>query len=97
MKTQVFRADAGAKYAAGVLRSGGLVAFPTETVYGLGANGLDGRAVARIFEAKGRPQDNPLILHVARKSDVKPAVDAHTRSCKAAYGRVLAGASDAYI
>lgn len=40
MKTQVFRADAGAKYAAGVLRSGGLVAFPTETVYGLGANGL---------------------------------------------------------
>lgn len=72
MKTQVFRADAGAKYAAGVLRSGGLVAFPTETVYGLGANGLDGRAVARIFEAKGRPQDNPLILHVARKSDVKP-------------------------
>lgn len=72
MKTQVFRADAGAKYAAGVLRAGGLVAFPTETVYGLGANGLDGRAVARIFEAKGRPQDNPLILHVARKSDVKP-------------------------
>ncbi|WP_220039845.1 Sua5/YciO/YrdC/YwlC family protein, partial [Nonomuraea aridisoli] len=41
--------------AAGVLRSGGLVAFPTETVYGLGANAADGAAVARVFQAKGRP------------------------------------------
>ena len=55
-----------------ILREGGLVAFPTETVYGLGANGFDGEAVARIFAAKGRPADNPLILHVAKKSDVKP-------------------------
>ena len=54
---------------ASILRSGGLVAFPTETVYGLGANGLDGAAVDRIFEAKGRPNDNPLILHVAEKAD----------------------------
>lgn len=52
-----------------ILRAGGLVAFPTETVYGLGANGLDGAAVNRIFEAKGRPNDNPLILHVAEKAD----------------------------
>jgi L-threonylcarbamoyladenylate synthase len=51
--------------AARVLRDGGLVAFPTETVYGLGANARDGRAVARIFEAKGRPRFNPLIVHVA--------------------------------
>ncbi len=50
--------------AAAILRSGGLVAFPTETVYGLGANALDGRAVARIFEAKGRPRINPVIVHV---------------------------------
>ncbi len=50
--------------AARILREGGLVAIPTETVYGLGANGLDTQAVQRIFEAKGRPQDNPLILHV---------------------------------
>ncbi|WP_295579208.1 L-threonylcarbamoyladenylate synthase [uncultured Oscillibacter sp.] len=50
--------------AAKILREGGLVGIPTETVYGLGANGLDGAAVRRIFEAKGRPQDNPLILHV---------------------------------
>ena len=51
-----------------LLRSGQLVAFPTETVYGLGANGLDGAACARIYEAKGRPSDNPLILHVADRA-----------------------------
>jgi L-threonylcarbamoyladenylate synthase len=51
--------------AAQVLRRGGLVAFPTETVYGLGANALDAAAVARIFEAKGRPANNPLIVHVS--------------------------------
>ncbi|NCE64001.1 threonylcarbamoyl-AMP synthase [Pseudoflavonifractor sp. 524-17] len=50
--------------AAAVLRSGGLLGIPTETVYGLGANGLDPAAVAAIFRAKGRPQDNPLILHI---------------------------------
>ncbi|MGI5963172.1 MAG: L-threonylcarbamoyladenylate synthase [Lawsonibacter sp.] len=50
--------------AAELLRSGGLVGIPTETVYGLGANGLDPEAVAGIFRAKGRPQDNPLILHI---------------------------------
>jgi len=48
-----------------IIREGGLVAFPTETVYGLGANALDPSAVRKIFEAKGRPQDNPLIIHVA--------------------------------
>lgn len=51
--------------AAAILRRGGLVAFPTETVYGLGANALDPAAVARIFEAKGRPSRNPIIVHVA--------------------------------
>jgi len=51
--------------AARLLRRGGLVAFPTETVYGLGADATDGRAVAAIFEAKGRPRFNPLIAHVA--------------------------------
>lgn len=53
------------KAAASVLRAGGLVAFPTETVYGLGANALDEAAVKRIFEAKGRPRSSPLIVHVA--------------------------------
>lgn len=51
--------------AARILRRGGLVAFPTETVYGLGADARDDRAVARVFEAKGRPRFNPLIVHVA--------------------------------
>ncbi|MBR2977051.1 MAG: threonylcarbamoyl-AMP synthase [Oscillospiraceae bacterium] len=50
--------------AAAILREGGLVGIPTETVYGLGANALDENAVAHIFEAKGRPQDNPLIIHM---------------------------------
>lgn len=53
--------------AANIIKEGGLVAFPTETVYGLGANALDQNAVKKIFEAKGRPQDNPLIIHVANK------------------------------
>ena len=50
--------------AAKIISSGGLCVFPTETVYGLGANALDEKAVAKIFEAKGRPQDNPLIVHI---------------------------------
>ena len=56
--------------AARIIKDGGLVAFPTETVYGLGANGLDGNAVKRIFAAKDRPADNPLILHIARIKEV---------------------------
>lgn len=58
--------------AAEVLRAGGLVAFPTETVYGLGANSLMPEAALKIFTAKGRPQDNPLILHFAARRDVDP-------------------------
>jgi L-threonylcarbamoyladenylate synthase len=57
--------DAVITRAAALLRAGELVAFPTETVYGLGANALDSRAVARIYLAKGRPSHNPLIVHVA--------------------------------
>ncbi|KXG76243.1 Threonylcarbamoyl-AMP synthase [Thermotalea metallivorans] len=60
--------------AAEVLRNGGTVAFPTETVYGLGANALDEAALRKIFEAKGRPSDNPLIVHIAQKEDVYPLV-----------------------
>ena len=55
---------AGVARAAGILRAGGLVAFPTETVYGLGAHALDAKAVARLFAAKGRPAEDPLIVHV---------------------------------
>ncbi len=57
--------------AADIIRSGGLVAIPTETVYGLGANGLDEQAVLNIFEAKGRPQDNPLILHISGPEQIE--------------------------
>lgn len=63
MNTQLFTA-AAVSVAAEILKNGGLVALPTETVYGLGANGLDPTAVEHIFQAKGRPQDNPLILHI---------------------------------
>ncbi|GAA0728246.1 L-threonylcarbamoyladenylate synthase [Clostridium malenominatum] len=57
-----------------IVREGGLVVFPTETVYGLGANALDGEAVKKIFKAKGRPQDNPLIVHIADVGSIKPLV-----------------------
>lgn len=60
----------GARY----IKESKLVAFPTETVYGLGANGLDEDAVKNIFIAKGRPQDNPLILHVSKIDEIKPLV-----------------------
>jgi L-threonylcarbamoyladenylate synthase len=56
--------------AASIIRAGGLVAFPTETVYGLGANAFDAPAVARIFEAKGRPTFDPLIVHIAERADL---------------------------
>lgn len=54
-----------------ILREGGLVAFPTETVYGLGGNALDATAAARIYAAKGRPSDNPLIVHIAEIADME--------------------------
>jgi L-threonylcarbamoyladenylate synthase len=64
-RTRMLAADAaGIAEAAAILRAGGLVAFPTETVYGLGADALDARAVRGIFEAKGRPADDPLIVHL---------------------------------
>lgn len=77
MPTELLRVDANRPEpdaiarAAEVIRSGGLVAFPTETVYGLGANALDAAAVARIFEAKGRPANNPLIVHVAGAEETR--------------------------
>ena len=59
------------KVAARLILRGKLVAFPTETVYGLGADALNEKAVRRIFEAKGRPADNPLIVHIADFNDLK--------------------------
>lgn len=59
------------KYAGNIIREGGLVAFPTETVYGLGADALNPEAAAKIYAAKGRPSDNPLIVHIADMSDLE--------------------------
>lgn len=66
--------------AAALLRGGELVAFPTETVYGLGANALDGIAVAKIFAAKNRPAINPVIIHVARREDAEKYVHVDARA-----------------
>ena len=67
--------------AAEIIRGGGLVAFPTETVYGLGANGLDSAASSRIYAAKGRPSDNPLILHI----DEPTKAEEYAYTCEAYY------------
>jgi L-threonylcarbamoyladenylate synthase len=80
MKTQVFKIDPQKpdmdkiRTAAGVIKSGGLVAFPTETVYGLGADALNAKAVLTLFKAKRRPLDNPPIVHVCDVKDVQRLV-----------------------
>ena len=66
--------DAAIAEAAALIRAGELVAFPTETVYGLGADGLNCEAVAKIFQAKGRPGDNPLILHISALDQIAPLI-----------------------
>lgn len=66
--------DEALKRAAQILRDGGLVAFPTETVYGLGGNGLLADASRRIYAAKGRPSDNPLILHISSREELSAIV-----------------------
>ena len=67
--------DQSVTEAATIISRGGILAFPTETVYGLGANALDGQAVAKIFEAKDRPDFNPLIVHFSDRSIVEHYVE----------------------
>lgn len=75
MQTQFLQADeAGVAAAGSLLAKGALVAIPTETVYGLAADALNGEAVASIFAAKERPMDNPLIVHIAKRADWAPLV-----------------------
>lgn len=81
MKTKIFGKE-GISEAAEILKGGGLVAFPTETVYGLGGNGLDKEAAKKIYAAKGRPSDNPLILHVSSIEEVYPLVKALPEKAK---------------
>lgn len=63
------------KRAGGIIQAGGLVAFPTETVYGLGADALNEEAVASVYRAKGRPSDNPMIVHIADATDLYQLID----------------------
>src|SRR5688500_8942505 len=95
--TDVIRVDpvtpdpAALSRAAECLRRGGLVAFPTETVYGLGAHALDRDAVRRLFAAKGRPANDPLIVHVARFEQVAPLVSALPETASALAARFWPG------
>lgn len=88
MKTKVIRMNPqqldmeGIREAGEILKQGGLVAFPTETVYGLGGNGLDPQASAKIYQAKGRPSDNPLIIHIADMEDLEKIVKEVPESAK---------------
>lgn len=77
MKTKIMQLDIDGikpedlQEAAQILQAGGLVAFPTETVYGLGANAMDSKAAKRIYDAKGRPSDNPLIVHISQMNEIE--------------------------
>jgi L-threonylcarbamoyladenylate synthase len=90
-KTVRLSAENGISQAAEILRGGGTVAFPTETVYGLGANALDATAVAKIFEAKERPGWDPVIVHVCdremleRVAKISPTLTAKTEALMAAF------------
>lgn len=81
MKTKIIKIDKDnfdledLEEAAGIIERSGIVAFPTETVYGLGANGLDEEAVKKIYKAKGRPSDNPLILHIGEEKQLEDLVE----------------------
>ena len=81
METRIF-SKKDIEEAARVLKAGGLVAFPTETVYGLGGNGLSRDAARKIYAAKGRPSDNPLILHVSKIEEVNPLVESIPEKAK---------------
>lgn len=84
METKLFNTtEYDLKQAGQILATGGLVAFPTETVYGLGANALNDEAVKNIYIAKGRPSDNPLIVHISKKEDIIPLVKEVTPKAQA--------------
>lgn len=83
MDTRILGTDhKGITEAARILKEGGLVAFPTETVYGLGANAMDDEAVSKVYAAKGRPSDNPMIVHVAKPQDLTLLTDNITDDMK---------------
>ena len=71
LETRIFKENENLKEAGEIIRKGGLVAFPTETVYGLGASAFDKAAAKKIYAAKGRPSDNPLIVHICDKAQIE--------------------------
>ena len=87
METKIFKInspdDKNIKAVGEILRGGGLAAIPTETVYGLAGNALDGRCAEKIFTAKGRPSDNPLIVHISDFSQWAPLVKEIPEGAKA--------------
>ena len=99
MKTRLLSvtSEADMQEAAKIIADGGLVAFPTETVYGLGADALNARAVGSVYDAKGRPSDNPMIVHVCRADDLKRIYDLdklpqqNQNQIRALTGKILAG------
>ncbi len=92
METKLLSAsDRDIEKAGAVIRSGGLVAFPTETVYGLGASAFDAEAAAKIYAAKGRPSDNPLIVHICDKSQIRGIVKEIPDSAKIVIDKFMPG------
>lgn len=98
MKTIVFHMTGDPKedrdiltQAAAIIRRGDLVAFPTETVYGLGANALDGKAVKKIYEAKGRPAWNPLIVHVSSREMLADLVTSYPKDFELLAAKFMPG------
>ncbi|MBR3792200.1 MAG: threonylcarbamoyl-AMP synthase [Clostridia bacterium] len=97
METQIYKIDKNnidkdlMKKLGEVIASGGLVAFPTETVYGLGANAYDDEAVKSIYVAKGRPSDNPLIVHFADIDSIKEAVSEFTKEAQILFSHFSPG------
>ena len=100
MQTEVIKIDRenmdldALKRAGEILKSGGLVAFPTETVYGLGGDGLHEESSRKIYEAKGRPSDNPLIVHVADMEHLEKNREKSAKGSLQAGRSILAGTYD---
>ena len=95
MDTKLFHTEDNEIAEAGeILRNGGLVAFPTETVYGLGASAFDSDAAKKIYAAKGRPSDNPLIIHIADMESLAQITEDVPEKAKKTGRKILARASD---
>lgn len=92
METKILTTDENSiKEAGKILAGGGLIAFPTETVYGLGANALDNDAAKKIYEAKGRPSDNPLIVHISDKKQIDNLAEGYNDKAKALIDAFMPG------